>query len=229
MIAGAGMSAESGIPVFRGPSGMWKNFRAEELATPQAFAERPNLVWEWYNWRREIIAAAEPNPGHRAVAALESRVNDFTLVTQNVDGLDERAGVRNIVKLHGDIWQTVCTRCGERLENHQVPLSSFPPFCHCASDAPLRPGVVWFGETLPPHAWAKAEEAVRRAKLLLVVGTSAVVYPASSLISLGIRHGAHTVEINPETTPFSDEVEVHLAGSAAELLPDIVSVVATNL
>jgi NAD-dependent deacetylase len=223
------MSAESGVPTFRGPSGIWKQFRPEEIATPQAFATRPNLVWEWYNWRREIIAAAEPNAGHRALAALENSVDDFTLVTQNVDGLDELAGVRNIVKLHGDIWQTICTECGKREENRQVPLSSFPPVCQCCPDALLRPGVVWFGEPLPQEAWERAEAAVKRAELLLVIGTSAVVYPASSLITLGIRHGAHTVEINPQTTPLSSEMDVHLTGSAAELLPDIVSAVARGL
>lgn len=223
------MSAESGIPTFRGPSGIWKQFRAEEIATQQAFAARPNLVWEWYNWRREIIAAAEPNAGHRALAALENNVDDFTLVTQNVDGLDELAGVRNIVKLHGDIWQTICTECGKRRENREVPLSSFPPLCDCKSDALLRPGVVWFGESLPHQEWERAETAIKRAELLLVVGTSAVVYPASSLITMGIRHGAHTVEINPQTTPLSGEMDVHLTGSAAELLPDIVSAIARGL
>ena len=218
------MSAESGIPTFRGAAGLWKQFRAEELATPQAFASRPNLVWEWYNWRRELISAAHPNAGHRALATLEQRIPDFTLITQNVDGLDGQAGIRNVVRLHGDIWQTVCTRCGQRQENREVPVSSMPPRCFCHPEALLRPAVVWFGEALPSTEWDKAVAAVQRADLLLVVGTSAVVYPASSLITLGIRHGAHTVEINPQATPLSGEMDLCLNGSAAEILPDLASV-----
>lgn len=223
VLTGAGMSAESGIPTFRGASGLWKHFRAEELATPQAFASQPNLVWEWYNWRRELIAEAKPHAGHRALALMEERVPHFTLVTQNVDGLDAVAGIRNVLKLHGDIWQTICTRCGERRENREVPISSLPPHCQCHPDALLRPGVVWFGEALPAEEWDLAVDAVENAELLLVVGTSAVVYPASSLITLGIRNGAHTVEINPHSTPLSDEMDLHLAGAAAELLPAIAS------
>jgi len=224
VLTGAGMSAESGIPTFRGVGGLWKQFRAEELATPQAFALRPNLVWEWYNWRRELIAGTRPNAGHQALAQIEQRIADFTLVTQNVDGLDGQAGIRNLVRLHGDIWGTVCTRCGERRENREVPLAHLPPLCHCHPEALLRPGVVWFGEALPAAEWERAMAAVQRADLLLVVGTSAVVYPASSLITMGIRYGAHTVEINPQETRLSGEMEVCLHGSAAEMLPDLASV-----
>lgn len=224
VLTGAGMSAESGIPTFRGPDGIWKQFRAEELATPQAFASRPHLVWEWYNWRRELIAAAEPHAGHYALAHIQRHTPQFTLVTQNVDGLDERAGIRNIVRLHGDIWQTVCTRCGERRQNREVPLSTMPPHCSCHPDALLRPGVVWFGEALPSAEWDLAVQAVQQADLLLVVGTSAVVYPASSLITLGIRHGAHTIEINPQSTPLSNEMHFRLAGAASAILPSLASV-----
>ncbi|MCW5963788.1 MAG: NAD-dependent deacylase [Bryobacterales bacterium] len=223
VLTGSGMSAESGIPTFRGASGLWKQFRAEELATPQAFASRPNLVWEWYNWRRELIGEAKPHAGHEALLLMEKCIPHFTLVTQNVDGLDKQAGIQNVVKLHGDIWQTVCTRCGERRENREVPISALPPHCQCHPDALLRPGVVWFGEALPAAEWDRAVEAVENAELLLVVGTSAVVYPASSLITIGIRNGAHTVEINPQSTPLSHEMDLCLAGSAAELLPAIAS------
>jgi NAD-dependent deacetylase len=216
------MSAESGIPTFRGPGGLWRHYRAEELATAQAFANRPNLVWEWYGWRRELMAKAQPHAGHAALAALEARIPDFTLITQNVDGLDERAGIRNVIRLHGDIWRTVCTRCGDQRENREVPLATMPPHCFCAPDALLRPAVVWFGETLPSEAWLAAEDAMARAELLLVIGTSAVVYPASSLVPLAIRSGAQTVEINPQPTALSDEVDIRLAGSASELLPRIV-------
>ncbi len=224
VLTGAGMSAESGIPTFRGASGLWKQFRAEELATPQAFAARPNLVWEWYNWRRELIAEAQPHAGHYAVARMERHIPHFRLVTQNVDGLDEQAGIREVVKLHGDIWQTVCTRCGERRENRDVPISALPPRCPCHPEALLRPGVVWFGEALPAAEWDRAVAAIECAELLLVVGTSAVVYPASSLITMGIRNGAHTVEINPQSTPLSRDMDMRLVGSASEVLPALTSV-----
>jgi NAD-dependent deacetylase len=224
VLTGAGMSAESGIPTFRGPDGIWKQFRAEELATPQAFASRPNLVWEWYNWRRELIAKAEPHAGHQALAHMEACAPNFTLITQNVDGLEERVGIRNLVRLHGDIWETVCTRCGERRRNHDVPLSSMPPHCFCHPEALLRPGVVWYGEALPSSAWDRAVHAVEHADLLLVVGTSAVVYPASSLITLGIRHGAHTIEVNPQSTPLSNDMDLRLAGAASSILPSLASV-----
>jgi NAD-dependent deacetylase len=222
VITGAGISAESGIPVFRGAGGLWRTFRAEELATPQAFARDPKLVWEWYNWRREAIASTTPNAGHHALAAIEAESDDFTLVTQNIDGLHDRAGSRNILKLHGDIWNTICTVCGEYGENREVPLATLPPPCVCRPEAVLRPAVVWFGEALPFTVWEKAENAVKRAELLLLVGTSAVVYPASGLIAIGMRNGARTVEINPQITPVSDAVDLHMAANAAEILPFLV-------
>lgn len=221
VITGAGISAESGVPVFRGPGGIWRKYRAEELASPQAFAQDPKLVWEWYNWRREIIAATEPNAGHRALVEIERTIDDFTLITQNVDGLHDLAGSKHPLKLHGDIWETVCTRCGERCVNREVPLEHLPPYCHCHPRAVLRPAVVWFGEALPYAVWEEAEAAVKRAELLLVVGTSAVVYPASGLITIGMRNGARTVEINAHLTPISDSVDLRLGGNAAEILPDL--------
>lgn len=224
VITGAGISAESGVPVFRGPGGIWRKYRAEELASPQAFAQDPKLVWEWYNWRREIIAPTEPNAGHRALVEIERAIDDFTLITQNVDGLHDLAGSKHPLKLHGDIWETVCTRCGERLVNRDVPLEHLPPYCHCHPKAVLRPAVVWFGEALPYAVWEQAEAAVKRAELLLVVGTSAVVYPASGLITIGMRNGARTVEINAHRTPVSDSVDLRLGGNAAEILPDLVGV-----
>lgn len=222
VITGAGISAESGVPVFRGKGGIWRKYRAEELASPQAFAQDPKLVWEWYNWRREIIAATEPNAGHRALVEIERTVDDFTLITQNVDGLHDLAGSKHPLKLHGDIWETVCTRCGERRVNREVPLDPLPPYCQCHPRAVLRPAVVWFGEALPYAVWEKAEAAVKRAELLLVVGTSAVVYPASGLITIGMRNGARTVEINAHLTPISDSVDLRLGGNAGEILPDLV-------
>jgi NAD-dependent deacetylase len=222
VITGAGISAESGVPVFRGPGGLWRQYRPEELATPQAFERDPKLVWEWYNWRRELIAATEPNAGHRALTELEHESPDFTLVTQNVDGLHDLAGSRQVLKLHGDIWSTQCTLCGRRGVNRDVPLDPLPPRCTCHPEALLRPAVVWFGEPLPFAVWEAAEAAVKRAEVLLVVGTSAVVYPASGLIAIGMRHGAHTIEVNPHVTPVSDAVDLRLAGNAAEILPHLV-------
>lgn len=221
VITGAGISAESGVPVFRGPGGLWRQYRPEELATPQAFERDPQLVWEWYNWRRKLIAATVPNLGHRALADLEAQIPDFTLITQNVDGLHDRAGSKRVLKLHGDIWHTICTLCGRRGENREVPIDPLPPRCTCHPEALLRPAVVWFGEPLPFDTWEAAEAAVKRAEVLLVVGTSAVVYPASGLITIGLRHGAHTIEINPQLTPVSDAVDLRLAGNAAEILPQL--------
>lgn len=221
VITGAGVSAESGIPVFRGAAGLWRKYRAEELATPQAFARDPKLVWEWYDWRRQIIASAQPNRGHLALMELENTLSEFALVTQNVDGLHDLAGSRNILKLHGDIWETLCTRCEERRVNRDVPLAPLPPRCHCSGAPLLRPGVVWFGEMLPQMVWEKAEMAVKRASVLLIVGTSAVVYPAAGLVALAAEHGARTVEINTQRTPISEAVSLHLGGSAADLLPEL--------
>ncbi len=220
-LTGAGISAESGIPTFRGPGGLWKRFRPEDLATPEAFARDPKLVWEWYDWRRTLIAAAQPNAGHAALAALERAKPSFTLITQNVDGLHERAGSRNVVKLHGDLWTLRCTVCRRERRDERVPLPELPPRCECG--APLRPGVVWFGEMLPPDAWERAEAATRAANVFLVVGTSAVVHPAAGLIPLAASSGARVIECNMEETPFSAQVDRAFRGAAGELLPQLVA------
>ena len=220
-LTGAGISAESGIPTFRGPGGLWKQFRPEDLATPEAFARDPKLVWEWYDWRRTLIAAAQPNAGHLALAQLERAKPSFTLITQNVDGLHERAGSRNVVKLHGDLWTLRCTVCRRERRDERTPLPELPPRCECG--APLRPGVVWFGETLPPQAWERSEAATRAANVFLVVGTSAVVYPAAGLIPLAKSSGARVIECNMEETPFSAQVDRAFRGAAGELLPQLVA------
>jgi NAD-dependent deacetylase len=219
-LTGAGISAESGVPTFRGPGGFWKTLRVEDLATPEAFARDPALVWEWYDSRRSELARVEPNRGHRALADLEKRKPNFTLVTQNVDGLDERAGIRNVVKLHGDIWTLRCLNCGCERRDERTPLPELPPRCECGGM--LRPGVVWFGEPLPPEAWARAERATRTADLLLLVGTSATVYPAAGLVPLAIASGARVIECNLEETPFSPEVDRSFRGRAGELLPQLI-------
>ncbi len=219
-LTGAGISAESGVPTFRGPGGLWRQFRPEELATPEAFARDPRLVWEWYDWRRQRIAQAEPNPGHHALVRLERQKPAFTLITQNVDGLHERAGSVRVVKLHGDIWMVCCLRCGRRLRDERAPLPELPPRCACGGL--LRPGVVWFGEPLPPGAWEQAERAARQAEVFLVVGTSAVVYPAAGLIPLAQAAGARLIEVNPEPTAFSAGLDCSLRGPAGEILPALI-------
>jgi NAD-dependent deacetylase len=220
-LTGAGISAESGIPTFRGAGGLWREFRAEELATPQAFARDPQLVWEWYDWRRGLIAAAEPNAGHRALAELEQRSPGFTLVTQNVDGLHRRAGSRSLLEIHGSIWMLRCTSCGREVQNERVPLAELPPRCEDCANL-VRPGVVWFGEGLPRGVWDNAQQAAESAEVLLVSGTSAVVYPAASLVPLAKGAGARVIEINVDETPLSSSVDVSLRGPSGEILPQLI-------
>jgi len=222
-LTGAGISAESGIPTFRGQGGLWRNFSPEKLATPEAFARDPRLVWEWYDWRRSLIHRAVPNPGHRALAELERRAaaeergGDFTLVTQNVDGLHDRAGSQNVVKLHGDIWEVRCMDCGAAGRNEQVPVDPLPPNCNCGGL--LRPGVVWFGEALPELAWQRAYQASARARLFLVIGTSATVYPAAGLAQVARDGGAQLAIINPVVTPLDELADWVLRGPSGEILP----------
>lgn len=216
VLTGAGVSAESGIPTFRGNGGYWRQYRFEDLATPEGFARDPKFVWTWYEERRRAIAAALPNAGHFALVEMEKRVAEFTLITQNVDGLHDLAGSKNVIKLHGDIWTVRCLKCGKsRVE--RAELKDLPP--HCACGGMLRPGVVWFGESLPHGALERAQAAVRAADLLIVAGTSAQVYPAAGLIPLATT----VIEINPEETPFSDEVTYSLRGTSAEILPQLLS------
>ncbi len=221
VLTGAGVSAESGLPTFRGSGGLWKQYRAEDLATPEAFARDPRLVWEWYDSRRQAHAGAQPNAAHLALAELERRAPGFTLVTQNVDSLHERAGSRNVIHLHGEIWLARCTGCGRETRDERTPLAELPPRCE-ACGALMRPGVVWFGEPLPRQAWERAEEATRAAGVLLVVGTSAVVYPAAGLVPLAQSCGARVIECNMEETPFSAGLDRSFRGRAGELLPKLI-------
>ena len=222
VLTGAGISAESGIPTFRGPGGLWNNYRPEDLATPQAFARDPKLVWEWYDMRRQRVAAAQPNAGHRALAKLESHAPNFNLITQNVDGLHRAAGNRNIIELHGNLWLLRCVSCGRQEENRCLPLSPLPPQCTCGGL--MRPGVVWFGEALPADAIRLAVLAAEKCDVFLVCGTSAVVYPAASLPERAMAAGARVIEVNLEKTPFSQFAHISLRGKCGELLPRIIRV-----
>ncbi len=216
-LTGAGISAESGIPTFRdAQTGLWARFRPEELATAAAFRRDPKLVWDWYAWRRGLVARAAPNAGHRALARVEGLVPEFTLVTQNVDGLHLRAGSQRVIELHGNIHRTKCFEEDVVVEGG-VPAPDGPPRCpRCGS--PLRPDVVWFGETLPPQALAAAEAAVRECDLLFSIGTSAAVFPAAQLPVTALQSGAMVVEINKDRTPLTGVATFSLLGQAGEIL-----------
>lgn len=217
-LTGAGISAESGVPTFRGHRGLWREYRPEELATPDAFARDPKLVWEWYDWRRGLIGACQPNPAHRTLADMETKLPDFTLITQNVDGLHQLAGSRQVLELHGNIWRVRCTREGTKQVDRFTPLPEIPP--HCANcGALLRPDVVWFGESLPADVLEAAFAAAAACDLMLVIGTSAVVQPAATLSLIAKQNGAALVEVNPQPTPLSDYADLTLRQSAAQALP----------
>ena len=226
VLTGAGVSAASGVPTFRGADGLWRNFRPEALSTAEAFGRDPKLVWEWYAWRRFRIAACDPNAAHHVLADWSRRFPNFHLITQNVDGLHERAAQgedASIIKLHGSIWEVSCWRgCAnapKRWRDESVSFSEIPPRCpHC--NGPVRPGVVWFGETLDPVVIRKAAAAAD-CDVFITIGTSAVVYPAAGFISAAKQNGAFTVEINPEATPASTSVDLVLRGPAETVLPDI--------
>jgi NAD-dependent deacetylase len=220
-LTGAGCSAESGVPTFRGPGGLWRTFRPEDLATPEAFANDPLLVWEWYDWRRGLIAEAKPNPGHDALAALERRAPELTLITQNVDGLHARAGSRRLLDIHGSLWRTRCLSCGDVRENREATLPELPPRCACGGL--LRPDVVWFGEPLPEDLVARSIQAVDACDLMLVIGTSSLVQPAASFADAALGRGVPVVEINLDPTPLSGVATHVLRGRSGDLLPRLIS------
>ena len=221
VLTGSGVSSESGIPTFRGDEGLWRQHRPEDLATWEAFERDPELVWSWYDYRRRIIADAEPNKGHTAIARLEGEFDDFTLVTQNVDGLHERAGSGGPVELHGNIWRARCTKEHTTVDLPENPLVPIPPKC-AQCGALLRPDVVWFGEPLPMEAYEASHQAASTCDAMLVVGTSAVVRPAASLPLVAKHNGAFVVEVNANYTPISALIDATLIGRAGEVLPKLV-------
>ncbi len=222
VLTGAGISAESGVPTFReAQTGLWAQYDPLELATPEAFRRNPKLVWQWYEWRRGLVSKAQPNPGHVALVELESHLSfdasRFTLITQNVDGLHQRAGSRNVVELHGNINRTKCFDEDVVIESWEET-GDAPPRCpRCGG--PLRPDVVWFGEMLPQRALASAVEAVSSCDVFFSIGTSALVQPAASLPYTALERGAIVVEINPDETPLTREATYALRGSAGVILP----------
>jgi len=221
VLTGAGISSESGIPTFRDAmDGLWAKCRAEELATPEAFARDPETVTRWYDWRRQKCAAAKPNPGHLALAAWARHCPHFTLVTQNVDRLHQAAGSRDVIELHGTLGVWRCVACGVEREECEGPFEKYPPKCACGGNR--RPGVVWFGEALPTDALEAAYRAAASCGLFFSIGTSAVVYPAAELADVARQRGARVVEINLRPTPLTPLADWAVAERAGDVLPALV-------
>jgi NAD-dependent deacetylase len=222
VLTGAGISAESGVPTFRdAQTGVWAKFKPEELATPEAFRRDPKLVWEWYAWRRDLVAGVEPNAGHRALVELERRTPQFTLITQNVDGLHQRAGSRNVIEIHGNITRTKCFEEDRRVDRWELT-DEVPPRCpRCGGR--LRPDVVWFNEMLPRDAMERALVASRDCEVFLSIGTSGLVQPAASLPLEALERKAVVIEINPVETPLTPRARHSLRGAAGVILPALLS------
>ncbi len=220
-LTGAGISAESGIPTYRGSEGLWRRYRPEELATPEAFQRNPALVWEWYRWRMEIVFSAKPNPAHKALAELENIGILKCIITQNVDGLHQEAGSKCVVELHGSIRRIRCTNCNFKLHLSKPPEETLPRCPHCGSI--LRPDVVWFGEPLPKEEWEKALKLVGQCDCMLIVGTSGVVMPAALLPFLAKDRGAKIIEVNIEDTPITRIADISIRLKAGEALTKLVT------
>ena len=218
-VTGAGVSQESGIPTFRGKDGLWRNHDAIKLATIDAFYDNPKLVWKWYNERRNNILAANPNPGHRAIAELENYVK-VVVLTQNIDGLHQKAGSSKVLELHGSIIKIRCSVCNFK-EEIISKISETPPYCKCGNI--LRPDVVWFGESLPQDVWQKAVLNASQCDLMIIVGTSLVVSPANTLPIYAKRNNATLIEINPDKTEMSSDMNLIIRNTGAISLPELVS------
>lgn len=219
VVTGAGISAESGVPTFRGPGGYWRNRHFSELACPEAFARDPRLVWEWYCERRRTVAACKPNTAHIALAEWAKRREGVTLVTQNVDGLHERAGHPDVIRMHGSLWKNRCTECGIEREVSELSYDQMPrsPCCN----ANERPAIVWFGEMIPAASITRASTAAVDADAVLVIGTSGIVYPAAGLAATARRHGASVINVNPDATNI--DAEIDLRSNAGDVIPLLVS------
>jgi NAD-dependent deacetylase len=223
VLTGAGVSAASGVPTFRGPDGLWKNFRPESLATAEAFHRDPKLVWEWYDWRRQVLSTKQPNRAHEVLAAWSKRYPNFTLITQNVDGLHERAGTQNVIRFHGSIWEVQCwdncDKSPDRWRDETVAYHELPPRCpHCGGL--IRPGVVWFGEGIDPDVLRRSVQALD-CDVFFTIGTSSLVYPAAALVHEAKNRGAYTIEMNVESTPASSSLDLALQGPAEESLSNL--------
>ncbi len=216
---GAGISAESGVPTFRGEDGIWKKMRPEELATVDGFMSNPTLVWEWYQYRRDLMNKVEPNPGHYAIAEFEKIFPEFTLITQNIDGLHARAGSQRILELHGNILKNKCHECGQPFDD-KINLDGGLPHCGCGGM--IRPDVVWFGEMLPQDTMGEAFQSAEDSQVFFSVGTSSLVQPAATLPYMASRAGAYVIEVNIEQTPLTPISNVFLEGKSGEVLPRIV-------
>ncbi|MEP7137070.1 MAG: NAD-dependent deacylase [Chloroflexota bacterium] len=224
ILTGAGVSQESGLRTFRDAQvGLWAQYKPEDLASPQAFARDPKLIWDWYAWRREAIKGVRPNAGHYALVELEKRIPQFTLITQNVDGLHRMAGNHNVLELHGNIQRVRCSECTMFADEWGDDTESVPLCSACGGL--LRPDVVWFGESLPREQLEAAVEAARTCEVFFSVGTSGVVQPAASLGFAAHNRGAIVVEINVEATPLTPKADYFLQGKSGEILPELVKVV----
>jgi NAD-dependent deacetylase len=227
VLTGAGISAESGVPTFRdAQTGLWAQFRPEDLATPEAFQRDPQRVWQWYEWRRELVARAEPNPGHRALAALAARVPRLTLVTQNVDSLHQRAGSPDVVEYHGNLMRDRCSAEGRVAERSPVSVTGLPECSRCGEM--LRPDVVWFGEAIPRDALLQADAAAADCDVFLSVGTAAEVYPAAGLADRAQRAGARIIEVNIAPSGLSARADAVLRGPAGTLLPQLLDAIVSG-
>lgn len=224
VLSGAGMSAESGVATFRdAQTGLWETFDPEELASPRAWRRQPDVVWAWYLWRHHLVKAVEPNAGHVAIAEWQKDA-DVRVITQNIDDLHERAGSRDVAHLHGSLFEFRCERCHsaykDGLEDMPEPVAALdPPVCSCGGR--IRPGVVWFGEALPDEPWQKAVDAVAEADVVVVVGTSGIVYPAAGLPSAALAQGIPVIEVNPDVTPLSGSATASIRDTAARALPGL--------
>lgn len=246
VLTGAGVSAESGIPTFRGSGGFWRTFQAQDLATPQAFNRDPGLVWEFYHYRRELVLQKSPNEGHRALARLEQQLKSegrqVVIITQNIDGFHAQAGSENVLELHGHLFKTRCLNCRQEVVNRQSPIcaalrgkgspdpdAKSSPIAandlpHCPCGGLLRPAVVWFGENLDPDVLDSTHEHLTKCDLCLIVGTSAVVYPAAGFGVQVAARGVTVAEFNLETTGNTDFVTYHFEGPSGETLPKALGV-----